>query len=60
MVRAVAYLNSNKKAIGGDFKDGKFSYYIGGGVTVGSTLEIEGLDINNNVIVNRQKILIIE
>ncbi|MDW5522150.1 immunoglobulin-like domain-containing protein [Carnobacterium maltaromaticum] len=54
IVKATAYLNNIKKATGGEFTNGRFTYYVGGGVTKDSLLEIEGLDINNNIIVEKQ------
>ena len=58
--KAVGYLNDTKKTAGGDFENGRFSYYIGSGVVKGSKLEIEGLDASNNVLVSKQAIPILD
>lgn len=54
-------MNGIAKAFGGTFENGNFSYYIGSGVTsVTDDFQIEGLDKNDHVLVERQKITIVE
>lgn len=59
--KARAYLDGTAKAIGGEFTlDGTFKYYIGSGVTIDSSLEIEGRDNDNIVVTPKISINIIE
>lgn len=56
-----AYVNGTAKAFGGTFENGDFSYYIGSGVTsVTDKFEIEGLDKNDQILVAKQNIDIVE
>lgn len=60
IVRARAYVNGVGQAFGGTFVDGDSSYWIGSGVrNSDDDLQIEGLDSNNNVIVEKTKINIV-
>ncbi|WP_376712791.1 immunoglobulin-like domain-containing protein [Enterococcus avium] len=61
ITRARAYVNGELFGTGGgDFKDGRFSYYLGSGVSKETdTLELDALDSKNNVLVSKVKVQII-
>lgn len=58
--RARAFLDGVPKAIGGEFVDGRFDYYLGGGVNIDSKLQIEGWNVNNEVITEKIEVPIRE
>lgn len=60
IVRGRAYLDGEARAIGGEFERGRFTYFIGSGVNMDSILQIEGRNIDNEVITEKIQVTIIE